>query len=233
MKRLAILDMDGTLLDAQTVKVLCKEFGLKAELESIDRQANSLNAYKISEAIALLFLGLKAKDMEKVFDSIPIVNGAKAFVDFLKSNNFITAIVTDSYVFLASRLAKRLNIDIVKGNELEICNGTITGRITMPLGWEKQKDCLKKAICKLRVMRELAKENSVDINGILAVGDTKNDLCMVEKAKIGVAFRPKDPEITKVADITVQTDFFELIRKLKEFQPEWWIHDYSGQEINS
>ncbi len=220
--------MDGTLTNVQTVKVLCREFGLTTELKRIDRQAMFVDAYKTSEAVALLFSGLKAVDMEKVFDDIPTVNGAEVFVDFLRSNNFITAIVTDSYVFLASRLAKRLNIDIVKGNELEIKNGTITGRISMPLGWGNRKNCLRKALCKLRVMRELAKENSVEADQILAVGDTKNDRCIVEEAKIGVAFRPKDPEVIEVADIVVHTDFFELVRKLKEFQPEWWVRDYNS-----
>ena len=79
-------------------------------------------------------------------------------------------------------------------------------------------------------MRELAKEYSVGKKKTLAVGDSKSDLCMIENAAIGVAFRPKDPEIIKVADIIVYTDFFELIEKLKpfleDFDPkgEWKIN---------
>lgn len=228
MKKLAVMDMDGTLLENQTVKVLCSEFGLVKELENIDRRAKFLDAYKVSEAIALLFSDLKADEMERVFDGIAIVDGAKNFVRFLKSNDFVTAIITDSYTFLASKLAKRLGIDIVRGNELEIIDGVATGRITMPLGWEKQGGCQKKAVCKLHEMRELTREYLVDRNETLAVGDSKTDLCIIQNATIGIAFRPKDPEIIPVADIVVQTDFTELTEKLKAFKPEWWKKDDSG-----
>ncbi len=227
MKKLAVMDMDGTLLEDQTVKVLCSEFGLMKELENIDRRADFLDAYEVSKAIALLFSGLKAEEIEIVFGGMPIVNGAEDFVRFLKGNDFITAIITDSYTFLASKLAKKIGVDIVRGNELEIIDGVVTGRISMPLGWEKQGDCQKKAVCKLHEMHELTREYLVDRNETLAVGDSKTDLCMIENATIGIAFRPKDPQIIPVADIVVETDFSELTEKLKEFKPEWWKKDDS------
>lgn len=217
MKRLAVMDMDGTLLEARTVDVLCEEFGLVDELEDIDRQADCLESYEVSEAIARLFSGLRASELGRAFDGIAVVNGAREFIHFLKSNGFMTAIITDSYVFLASRLAERLSVERVWGNELEIVDGTVTGRMRMPLGWEKLTGCQKKSVCKLHAMYELAKEYSVERSETLAVGDSKSDLCMVENAAIGVAFRPKDQEIIKVVDIVVYTDFFKLIERLKPF----------------
>lgn len=217
MKRLAVMDMDGTLLEDRTVNVLCEEFGLMSELENIDRRAECLDSYEVSEAVARLFSGLRAEELERVFDGMAVVDGAKEFVRFIKSNGFITAIVTDSYVFLASRLAEKLGVESVRGNELEIVDGIVTGRIRMPLGWEKLVGCQKKSVCKLHAMYELAREYSAERSETLAVGDSKSDLCMIENAAIGVAFRPKDPEIIKVADIVVYTDFFELIRRLKSF----------------
>jgi len=227
MKGLAVMDMDGTLLEDQTVKVLCKRFGLMEELRNIDRRAEFLDAYEVSRAVALLFSGLSAEEMERVFGNMAIVDGAEDFVHFLKSNDFVTAIITDSYTFLASSLAKKLRIDVVRGNELEIIDGVVTGRISMPLGWEKHEGCQKKAVCKLHEMLELTREYSIDESETLAVGDSKTDLCMIKNANIGIAFRPKDPEIVPVAEIVVYTDFFELVEKLKEFKPEWWKKDDS------
>ena len=87
----------------------------------------------------------------------------------------------------------------------------------MPLGWEKQQNCSRKAVCKLHVMYELAKKNEIDMKKTLAVGDSKGDLCMIERAALGVAFRPKDPELIEIADLVVYKDYFELIDKLKPF----------------
>jgi phosphoserine phosphatase len=214
---LATLDMDGTLLKSRSIDVLCRKFGLETKLGEIDKRSDRLEGYKVSEVIAKLFGGMKASDLEKAFDSIKLVNGAKEFIDFLRKKRFSTAIVTDSYTFLASRLAEKLGIDLVWGNKLEIVDGIITGRIIMPLGWEKQKKCQKKAVCKLHAMCKLAQKSEVGMDKTLAIGDSKSDFCMIERAAIGVAFRPKDPEIVKIADLVVNEDFFELMDKLKPF----------------
>jgi HAD superfamily phosphoserine phosphatase-like hydrolase len=217
VRALAVLDMDGTLLESRSIDVLCQKFELETKLREIDRRTDFLEDYKISEAIAQLFAGMKASDMERVFDGISMVHGAKEFTGFLKEKKFLTVIITDSYIFLASRLAEKLGIDIVWGNKLEIVDDIITGKITMPLGWEKQKNCQKKAVCKLHAMYKLVQKHEIGMDKTLAIGDSKSDFCMIKKAAVGVAFRPKDPEIVKIADLVVYEDFFELIGKLKPF----------------
>ncbi|MDQ7031809.1 MAG: hypothetical protein Q9M37_03705, partial [Desulfonauticus sp.] len=101
MRWLAVLDMDGTLLEHRTVDVLCEKLGLLKNLVEIDRTSKNLWAYEVSLEIAKLFSGFSAAKLEEIFDTIPVVKGAKDFVSFLKSREFVTAIVTDSYEFLA------------------------------------------------------------------------------------------------------------------------------------
>jgi len=219
MKWLAVLDMDGTILEQRTIDVLCRKLSLTEQLKRIDEESKSRIAYKVSTKIASLFEGVKVSKMKEAFHTIPIVEGAKEFIDFLRSRNFITAIVTDSYTFLASELAQRLRIDTVTGNQLETVNDTLTGKITMPLGWEQEgrKNCQKKAVCKLYSMNNLIRKYSVPESNTMAVGDSEADSCILQRARIGVAFRPKDVSITDVADVVIQTDFFDLINWLKAF----------------
>jgi len=216
-KALAVLDMDGTLLNSRSIDILCQKFGLQTQLREIDRRSDFIEDYKVSEDIAQLFTGMKASDLQRAFDGISVVHGANEFIDFLKERKFLTAIVTDSYTFLASRLAEKLGIDIVSGNKMEIVGGIITGRITMPLGWKKQENCQKKAVCKLNAMYEIAQKHEIGMDKTLAIGDSRGDFCMIERAALGVAFRPKDSEIVKIADLVVYGDFFELVDKLKPF----------------
>lgn len=219
MRWLAVLDMDGTILERRTVDVLCEKLGLTERLKEIDRKFKSMEAYEVSARIAKLFSGVEASRMEEIFDTIALVRGAREFVDFLKSREFVTAIVTDSYVFLTSRLARKLGIDAVRGNELEFINGVVTGKVTMPLGWEEeeQENCQRKAVCKLHAMNDLIRKYSIQDNKTLAVGDSHNDFCIIQKARVGVAFRPKDESIVKVAEVVVRTDFYDLIGWLKDF----------------
>ena len=135
------------------------------------------------------------------------------------SRKFITAIVTDSYVFLASRLASKLGIDEVRGNKLEFIDGVATGEVFLPLGWEneKQENCKMKAVCKLHAMNDWVREYSIGDDRTLAVGDSRSDSCIIQKARIGVALRPKDELIANVADAVIHTDFYDLISWLKDF----------------
>lgn len=219
MSWLAVLDMDGTILQQRTVDVLCEKLGFAKELEAIDQDSKGMDGHEVSKAIAKLFSGYEASKLEKIFDTMRLVNGIPEFIDFLKSRDFFSSIVTDSYTFLASRIARKLNIDAVRGNQLEIVNGVVTGKIVMPLGWEKfdTPNCYRKAICKLDAMTELADHYSVSIDRTLAVGDTASDSCMVRKARIGVAFRPKDTAIIEAADVVIRDDFSDLQRWLERF----------------
>ena len=219
MKWLAILDMDGTLLERRTVDVLCEKLGLTDRLMEIDRKFKSMDGYRVSERIAELFSGVKASKLEAIFDTIALVRGAKEFIDFLKPREFVTAIITDSYVFLASRLARKLGIDTIKGNKLELVEEVLTGKIVMPLGWkeENQENCQRKAVCKLHAMNDLMREYQIQDNRSLAIGDSESDYCMIKKARIGVALRPKDKFITEVSNVVIRTDFYDVITWLKDF----------------
>jgi phosphoserine phosphatase len=219
MKWLAVLDMDGTLLKRRTIDVLCENLYLTEKLREIDEQSEFMDDYEVNVRIANLFSGLKASDIEEIFATNKTVDGAREFVGFLKSKEFVTAIVTDSYTFLATKLATKLGVDAVKGNVLGIVDGIITGRIVAPLGGKdgEHDKGHTKATCKLEAMLDLCRKYSIEDSRTLAVGDTKSDSLMVEKAHIGVAFRPKDESLIKVATLVVHTDFFDLMNLLKAF----------------
>jgi HAD superfamily phosphoserine phosphatase-like hydrolase len=219
MRWLAVLDMDGTILERRTVDALCENLGFVEQLKKIDEKSRFMDSFEVSARIAQLFSGVKASKMEEIFDTMKLVRGAEKFVEFLRHRSFVTAIVTDSYVFLASKLARKLRIDTVRGNELELVNGVVTGKIIMPLGWKRTRveKCSETAVCKLDAMKDLIREYSIQGNRTLAVGDSENDLCIIKEARVGVAFRPKDKLLTKVATAVIRTDFYDLTAWLKTF----------------
>ena len=219
MTWLAVVDMDGTILQERTIDVLCRELGLTRQLQEIDQQSQFFNAQQITTEIASLFSGIQASRMIEIFDRIPLTEGVKDFIKFLHSRNFVSCIVTDSYRFLSSRLAENLGFQAIKANELEIRDGIVTGQVSMPLGWEfeKQSNCQRKALCKLRAMHDLMNEYHITDNRTLAIGDSQGDYCIIKEARIGVAFQPKDKSIEKAATVVIHTDFSELSNWLEGF----------------
>jgi phosphoserine phosphatase len=121
----------------------------------------------------------------------------------LKDRGYKIGIISDSYTIAASIVADRLKLDFVMANKLQISNGKITGRVDMPLGWDRIGCYCKISVCKRYHLEKSAHQFGVPIENTLAVGDTKSDICMIQRARVGVAFVPKDEEIKKASDKVV------------------------------
>jgi phosphoserine phosphatase len=210
MIKLAAFDMDGTLLQGRLVFALADRFGLSDKIRAI--QAGGAAGHEQTKAIAALFAGLSEKDVESAIESIPLTKNAENVVAKLQETGCKTGIISDSYTVAAGFVARRLNLDFVAANKLEIQNGKVTGRVEMPLGWDKIGCFCKISVCKRFHLEKHAREFGVPIKDTLAVGDTRSDICMVQRAGTGVAFMPKDPEIAKATGNVVRDpDFLKVL----------------------
>jgi len=214
--KLALIDMDGTLLNGRSLNAIAR-LGFEKEIREI-RKAFSEGrvwAYEMSLKIAELLKGTLASKLIDEFDKIPLVPGAKEFVEWLKLKNFVVVIVSDSYTILVERVARRVGADDVYANTLHVENGVITGKLSMPMGWQLVKGCMRKSVCKLNALFKYMAKYNIPIGRTLAIGDSNIDICMIKYAKLGVAFNPKSYEVAQAADIVVKGDFHDLKRTLE------------------
>lgn len=202
MQRLAAFDMDGTLIQGRLVFALADKFGLSDKIRAV--QASGAAGHEQTRAIAALFAGLTGKDVDNAIESIPLTKNCEQAITELRGRGYKIGIISDSYTLAAGSVAKRLQLDFVAANELEIKDNRITGRVGMPLGWEKIGCFCKISVCKRYHMEKYAGQYGVPVENTLAVGDTKSDICMIQRAGVGVAFMPKDKEIAKATDKIVQ-----------------------------
>jgi phosphoserine phosphatase len=202
MQRLAAFDMDGTLIHGRLVFALADRFGLSDKVKAV--QAGGAAGHEQTRAIAALFAGLTGKDVEEAIESIPLTKNCEQTIAALRGMGYKIGIISDSYTLAAGSVAKRLQLDFVAANELEIENNRITGRVGMPLGWDRIGCFCKISVCKRYHMEKYAGQYGVPVENTLAVGDTKSDICMIQRARVGVAFMPKDKEIAKATDKIVQ-----------------------------
>lgn len=206
----AILDVDGTILSQRSIDVICDKFGFTLKLKEIDDKFGNAPRMVVTGKIAQLLAGMKRSELEKIFDSIPFNNGVIDLIAFLKERDFIVALATDGYKFLADRLKEKLPIDLVYGNILEFNGEILTGKVLTRSGCLQIPNCNKYLICKLRLLRSMKGA----LRGMtVAIGDSESDYCMFEGADISIAYRPKGERIKKVVNIFVQ-EFRDAIEYL-------------------
>jgi phosphoserine phosphatase SerB len=211
VSNLAAFDMDGTLIQGRLVFALADKFDLSYKVRSIQSH-RLMSGHEQTKAIAELFAGLTRKDLESAIASIPFTQHCERTISALKDRGYKVGIISDSYTIAAGLVADRLNLDFVMANKLQILNGKITGKVDMPLGWDRIGCYCKISVCKRYHLEKSAQQFSVPIKNTLAVGDTKSDICMIQRAGVGVAFMPKDEEVKKATDkIVSEPDLLKVL----------------------
>jgi len=202
--------MDGTLIEGRLAFALADKFDLSSKVRAV--QTSGVAGHEQTKAIAALFAGLTRRDVEDAIESIPLIRNCEQTMAALRGRGYIIGIISDSYTIAAGAVAKRLQLDFVAANELEMENDRITGRVGMPLGWDKIGCYCKISVCKRYHLENIANQYDVPIENTLAVGDTRSDICMIQRARAGVAFMPKDNDIVTATDkIITESDLLKVL----------------------
>src|SRR5919202_777468 len=214
-KRLLIaFDMDGTLIDGRLVFAVADRFGLSDQVKEI-QENQILHGYEQSIRIARLFRGLSANNITEAIESIRLMKNCRKVVGELKEQGHILGIISDSYDIAVKYVAEKLSFDFYESNTLELdSNGKLTGKINMPLGWQKNGCYCKISVCKRYRLERNARKFQIGAGCTIAVGDTKSDVCMVENAAVGIAFMPKHNILEDRADVSIKEPDFAYLRQL-------------------
>lgn len=182
---LLVMDMDSTLITIECIDEIADMHGLKPQVAAITEAAMRGEidfAESLRRRVALLE-GLDEHALQRVYDErLQLSPGAEIMLAKLKEHGVRTLLVSGGFVFFTERLKARLGLDFTHANTLEIEGGKLTGRV---LG--KVFDAQGKAdwLVKTREELELRPEQ------VIAMGDGANDLKMMARAGISVAYHAK------------------------------------------
>jgi phosphoserine phosphatase len=194
-KRLIVMDMDSTLVQMEGIDELAKEAGVGAKVAHITERAmnGELNFKEALRERVRLLKGLPEKTLQKVYDRIPFTPGAKELIRILQKMGYKTAVLSGGFNYFTDRLKKELNLDYAYSNQLEIINGKLTGEVLGEI-----VDGLKKS----DLMEEIAMKEGISLDQSIAIGDGANDLMMIGKAGLGIAFNAK-PKVREAAQHSI------------------------------
>lgn len=196
-RRLAVFDMDSTLIEAEVIDELAKAHGVGERVSEITERAmrGELDfRASFKERLALL-KGLDIKVLDEIGASLRLTEGAETLFAELKRLGYRTAILSGGFTYFARQLQAKLGIDYIFANELEVVDGKCTGVAVEPI-----VDAQRKA----DLLRELAIKEGLSLEQTIAVGDGANDLPMLAIAGLGVAFRAK-PLVKQSAKQAIST----------------------------
>ena len=198
--KLVVFDMDGTLIAGRTVFVFSRIKGFENELLRIINGNKEL--HKKSIEIAKLLKGMNVRELLEIFRNIPLQEHVENVIREIKKAGIRSAIITDSYQFVADDLRERLDIDYAFANNLIIEKDVVTGELIVDNKKLKRfNNCKTHSICKDNVLKRLCKKLDISKSEVIAIGDGAVDICMIKSAGLGIAFNaPK--EVQKHADIS-------------------------------
>lgn len=196
-RRLVAFDMDSTLIEAEVIDELAKEAGVGDQVSEITESAmrGEIDFTESFERRVALLKGLDESVLEGIANRLPVTEGAERLVSTLKKLGYKTAILSGGFNYFGRYLQDKLGIDYVYANELEIVDGKVTGNVTGTV-----VDGNRKAF----LLEEIANKESISLEQTIAVGDGANDLPMLSKAGLGIAFRAK-PLVRQNAEQAIST----------------------------
>ncbi len=210
LKKIAMFDMDNTILRNSFINAAAEEFGFKKEL--VDIVTNNSNPFIRTKLIARLLKGKSIGDLLSVTDKIEATPHLPELIKELKKQGYITGIISDSYDCITNHLKNKFGFDFTISNELEFSKSVATGEVKIPsLFLLDDKSQCKHDYCKLNALINICDKYDVDLKNTLVAGDGENDICCIRKAGIGVSFCSTNHLVDSVADYIIKEPDFNLL----------------------
>lgn len=209
-RRLVCFDMDSTLIEAEVIDELAKAAGVGEQVAAITHSAMSgeIDFDESFRRRMKLLEGLSESVLLDIAENLPLTEGAERLFKTLKQLGYKTAILSGGFQYFGRYLQKKLGIDYVYANELNIQNGKVTGEVTGQIVNGQRK---------AELLQEIAKQENISLEQVVAVGDGANDLPMLSIAGLGIAFRAK-PLVRAEAKQSISTLGLDAILYLMGFR---------------
>jgi len=203
-KRLIVMDMDSTLIQQEVIDEIAVALNVQAEVSAITERAMNGELdfdQSLRERVRLL-KGTPESTLVKVLERIELTPGAEDLVRVLKRLGYRTAVISGGFIEVVEPIQKQLGLDYAFANRLEVKDGLLTGEVVGTIINRKRK---------AELLEQIARTERIELDQVIAVGDGANDLDMLHRAGLGIAFNAKRTVQEQAATSINQTSLMSIL----------------------
>ncbi len=215
-KTLLVADMDSTMITVECIDELADYAGIKAQIAEVTERAmrGELDFTSALDARVALLAGLEESAIQRCLDErVKLMPGAKTLIRTMRARGATTILVSGGFTRFAEPVGTELGFDRMIANRLLIEDGKLTGKVAKPI-----VDATTKEVTLLGAIDELG----IDGQSTLAVGDGANDLPMIRRAGLGVAYHAK-PIVAAEAGMRIDHNDLTALLYMQGIAPSEWV----------
>ena len=184
-KRVLITDMDGTIIENETLNDIAKFLGKGEKVKKITDLGlkGRLDFSTSLENRVHLLKGLRLSSLEEAKRIISFMKGAKKLFQELKKNKIHTVLVSGGFKPITSYVRDYLNIDQEYSNTFGVIGDLFNGKTVGPIVNANYKE---------KIVKKISKELNINKDQIIGMGDAANDMNMLLSVGLPIAFKAQD-----------------------------------------
>lgn len=212
-KKLLAADLESTIIDCECVDELADLAGVKSRVTAITERVMRGEmefAGALRERVALL-KGLPLAALERVYrDRVHFNPDAKTLVATMRAQGAITLLLSGGFSYFADRVAQDAGFNEAQANVLLDDGTALLGTVREPLLGRE---------AKWQAVETTAAARAIPLTDTLAVGDGANDVEMVGRAGLGVAWHAK-PVLAHAAPAQIKYAGLDALLYLQGYREE-------------
>ena len=184
-KRALITDMDGTIIENETLNDIAKFLGKGEQVKKITDLGlkGRLDFSTSLENRVHLLKDLRLSSLEEAKRIISFMKGAKKLFQELKKNKIHTVLVSGGFKPITSYVRDYLNIDQEYSNTFGVIGDLFNGKTVGPIVNANYKE---------KIVKKISKELNINKDQIIGMGDAANDMNMLLSVGLPIAFKAQD-----------------------------------------
>lgn len=211
--KMIVFDMDDTILINRFINECADAFGFKPKLDEL--RFSEKDPIILTKRIGLLLKNKTIDDLLHVISNMEMAENIKEVIKIYKQKGYLVGIISHSYTLVTNYIKQQIDADFSVAHQLEFFEGKATGEVNLPSYFFGSPESIcGHSFCKTNALQHVCEKYNVSMKNCIAVGDSKDDRCIITYAGKGVAFCTTDELLEKIADSTIKTRNFEPLLAL-------------------
>jgi HAD superfamily phosphoserine phosphatase-like hydrolase len=211
--KMIVFDMDHTILKERFIDQCADTFGFAPKLE--DLRFSEKDPIILTKRIGLLLKGRTMDELLNVISKMEMADNIKEVIQAYKEKGYLVGIISHSYSLITNYIKQQIGADFSVAHQLEFFEGKATGEVNLPSHFFGSPESVcGHSFCKTNALQYICYKYNVKLKNCIAVGDSRDDRCMIAYAGKGVAFCTTDELLGKIAGTHIKERNFGPLLEL-------------------